>query len=107
MSRLISHTIKETLKRAINPDRSTVEVEKNAEDDWSARIAERARWFAAFPSTPGYLTGEGLVQEQYKLSETMQQIAIRFKWGEGILSFHEIVEAWMDGRKLSGLTVDS
>lgn len=108
-SRLISHTVKEALRRAENPDKVTVEVEKNAEDDWSARITERARWFSAFPScTPGYLTGEGLVQTQNKMNEEEeQQIAKRSYWGEGILNFKEIVEAWMDEKKLLGLTVDS
>ncbi|KAM5361370.1 hypothetical protein ACJZ2D_013140 [Fusarium nematophilum] len=109
LSRLIAHTVKEVLGRAENPDRATVEVDKNAEDGWSTRIAERARWFAAFPScTPGYLTGEGLVQEQKNLSrEDEDEILKRSYWGEGILSFQEIVGAWMDEWKLDGLKVDS
>ncbi|KAH7125810.1 hypothetical protein EDB81DRAFT_889543 [Dactylonectria macrodidyma] len=45
----------ETLKRAENPDRAIVEVEKSAEDGWSAKIAERARWFAAFLNCTAYL----------------------------------------------------
>lgn len=109
LSRLISFVVGEALKRADHPHRAVVEVEKGAEDDWSAKIAHRARWFAAFPNcTPGYLTGEGLVQTQNNLTEAEQtQVAIRTYWGEGILSFQEIVREWMDDEKLPGLTVSS
>ncbi|KAK7219637.1 hypothetical protein V2G26_007640 [Clonostachys chloroleuca] len=109
LSRLIAHIVKGTLERAQNPERASVEVEKGAEDAWSAKIAERARWFAAFPAcTPGYLTGEGLLQSRKNLTEEEEHaMAIRSYWGEGILSFQEIVEGWMDGGKLQGLRVDS
>ncbi|EQB44118.1 hypothetical protein CGLO_17163 [Colletotrichum gloeosporioides Cg-14] len=92
------------------PDyKATIEVEKAAEDHWSAEIAKRARWFAAFPScTPGYLTGEGLIQNQESLKEEIkEQIAKQSSWGEGILSFQKVVGAWMEDGKLDGLVIDS
>ncbi|KAJ3549224.1 hypothetical protein NM208_g620 [Fusarium decemcellulare] len=109
LSRLISHVIKEARERADDPDKVTVEVEKKAEDNWSGEIAKRARWFAAFPScTPGYLTGEGLVQQQDSLTqEEADEMAKRSYWGEGILSFQKTVDTWMNEGKLNGLVVDS
>ncbi|KAF4458691.1 phenylacetone monooxygenase [Fusarium albosuccineum] len=108
MSRLISHVIKKGRDKARNPDRATVEVDKKTEDNWSGEIAKRARWFAAFPScTPGYLTTEGLVQRQDSLTqEEADEMAKRSYWGEGILSFQEIVGAWMDEGELDGLVVE-
>ncbi|VUC33469.1 unnamed protein product [Clonostachys rosea] len=109
ISRLISYTVKESLIRANNPDTAIVEVKKGTEDAWSAEIAKRSRWFAAFPScTPGYLTGEGLVQRQEDLKEEEKyQLAISSYWGEGILNFQEVVDNWIVEGKLQGLTVNS
>ncbi|KAF4956249.1 hypothetical protein FSARC_11648 [Fusarium sarcochroum] len=108
LSRLISHLVKESL-RASNPEMTRVEVEKKAEDSWSERVAERSLWLAAFPScTPGYLTGEGLLQTMKNLSEEGQkQIAIGSYWGEGILDFQKIVEIWMHEGKLEGVKIES
>ncbi|KAM0542302.1 hypothetical protein ACHAPJ_012867 [Fusarium lateritium] len=109
LSRLISHLIKESLSRASNPEMTTVEVEKKAEDSWSEKVAERSLWLAAFPScTPGYLTGEGLLQTMTNLSkEEQKQIAIRSYWGEGILDFRKIVETWMQEGHLEGVKIES
>lgn len=105
-SRLIAHTVAQALTRkADDPSRATVEVAKEAEDRWSSEIAKRARWFAAYPyCTPGYLTGEGLVQQMTSMSEEeAHEIAKRSYWGEGILSFQEVVETWMKDGGSDGL----
>ncbi|KAF5578032.1 phenylacetone monooxygenase [Fusarium pseudocircinatum] len=109
LSRVISYSIKESLARARNPQMATIEVEKKAEDAWSEKVAERSHWLAAFPTcTPGYLTGEGLLQTMTNLSEEEQkQIAIRSYWGEGILDFQKIVETWMHEGQLDGVKIES
>ncbi|RTE74714.1 hypothetical protein BHE90_010854 [Fusarium euwallaceae] len=105
---LIAHIVKETLSRGEDPDRATVEVRKTSEDAWSEEIAKRARWFSAFPTcTPGYLTGEGMVQSQGSLSEEEEnEMAKRSYWGEGILSFQEVVHGWVDEGKLEELVIE-
>ncbi|KAF4848014.1 FAD-binding monooxygenase ausC [Colletotrichum siamense] len=107
LARLIAHVLKATIEGAEDVKKATVEVEKATEDHWSTEVARRARWFAAFPScTPGYLTGEGLVQDQDGLTqEIKEQIAKQSSWGEGILSFQKIVEAWMKAEKLDGVAI--
>ncbi|KAI8651901.1 hypothetical protein NCS56_01406300 [Fusarium sp. Ph1] len=107
LTRLIAHAVKETLIRTEDPDRATVEVQKSSEDAWSEEIAKRARWFSAFPTcTPGYLTGEGMVQSQGSVTEEEEhEIAKRSYWGEGILSFQEVVHGWVEGGKLEGLVI--
>ncbi|KXH29418.1 monooxygenase [Colletotrichum simmondsii] len=109
LTRLIAHVLKSVSEQARDAKSITVEVEKNAEDHWSAEVARRARWFAAFPScTPGYLTGEGLVQDQRGLTQEMKdQISKQPSWGEGILNFQKVVETWMRDGKLEGLMVNS
>ncbi|KAF4422517.1 FAD-binding monooxygenase ausC [Colletotrichum fructicola] len=109
LTRLIAHVLKATFQGAEDAKKATVEVKKAAEDHWSAEVAKRARWFAAFPScTPGYLTGEGLIQDQESLTEEIKgQIAKQSSWGEGILSFQKVVEGWMEDGKLDGLVIDS
>ncbi|KAK1463838.1 hypothetical protein CMEL01_12599 [Colletotrichum melonis] len=105
LTRLIAHVLKSVFEQATDLKSITVEVERNAEDHWSAEVARRARWFASFPScTSGYLTGEGLVQDQRGLTKEMKdQISKQSSWGEGILSFQKVVEAWMNDGKLDGL----
>ncbi|UPK99941.1 hypothetical protein LCI18_010876 [Fusarium solani-melongenae] len=107
LTRLIANVVKETFIRAEDPARATVEVQKSSEDAWSEEIAKRARWFSAFPTCiPGYLTGEGMVQSQGSLTEEEEhEIAKRSYWGEGILSFQEVVHGWVQGGKLEGLVI--
>ncbi|KAM0229646.1 hypothetical protein ACHAPO_009910 [Fusarium lateritium] len=108
LTRLIAYIVKETLERLESSVKATVEVAKSSEDAWSLEIAKRARWFSAFPTcTPGYLTGEGLVQQQGNLTEEEEHVmAKRSYWGEGILSFQEIVRGWMDEGNLDGLVIE-
>ncbi|KAJ0384990.1 hypothetical protein COL922a_007274 [Colletotrichum nupharicola] len=108
LTRLIAHVLKATFQGAEDAKKATVEVKKAAEDHWSAEVAKRARWFAAFPScTPGYLTGEGLIQDQESLTEEIkEQIAKQSSWEEGIVSFQKVVEGWMEDEKLDGLVID-
>ena len=107
LTRLIAHVVKETIIHAEDQARATVEVQKSSEDAWSEEIAKRARWFSAFPTcTPGYLTDEGMVQSQGSLTEEEEhEIAKMSYWGEGILSFQEVVHGWMQEGKLEGLVI--
>lgn len=107
LTRLIAYVVKETFIRAEDPTKATVEVQKSSEDAWSEEIAKRARWFSAFPTcTPGYLTGEGMVQSQGSLTEEEEhEMAKRSYWGEGILSFQEVVHGWVEEGKLEGLVM--
>ncbi|KAJ7851638.1 hypothetical protein B0H14DRAFT_821880 [Mycena olivaceomarginata] len=85
--------------------RVTVEPTKAGEDEWVGEIVKRANWFSAVRGcTPGYLTKEGAT-----LANTEEQVkaARSSVWGEGIISFTEVLRAWQDEGELRGLQIDS
>ncbi|KAJ7802488.1 hypothetical protein B0H14DRAFT_3113609 [Mycena olivaceomarginata] len=97
----VATTLAEAERRAGASDRVTVEVTKDAEEEWTGEIIKRANWFAAVPGcTPGYLNREG---EAFKALKAARGAT----WGEGIVSFAEVIKAWEDEGELRGFQVEA
>ncbi|KAJ7851637.1 hypothetical protein B0H14DRAFT_821873 [Mycena olivaceomarginata] len=85
--------------------RVTVEPTKVGEDEWVGELLKRVSWFSALPGcTPGYLTREGATPAN--IGEQMKA-ARSGVWGEGIISFTELIRAWEDEGKLRGFQVEA
>jgi hypothetical protein len=83
-----------------------IEATKEAEEAWTGEILKRGLAFSALGGcTPGYLNGEGMMDSlptEYKMKAARMGI-----WGEGILSFTDVLERWEKDERLEGLTVTS
>jgi hypothetical protein len=103
----VATTLAKAERRAGASDRVTVEVTKDAEEEWAGEILKRASWFAAVQGcTPGYMTKEG---EMSKVVDPVEQLkaARGATWGEGIVSFAEVIKAWEDEGELRGFQVEA
>ncbi|CAK5268143.1 unnamed protein product [Mycena citricolor] len=86
-------------------ERPVIEVEKSAEDAWTAEVVKRAAWFAAVPGcTPGYFNLEGGGGRPQSMADQLKaaQSAV---WGEGIVSYTKILEEWQAEGGLKGFNV--
>jgi hypothetical protein len=85
-------------------DKLTVEVTKAAEEAWTGEVLMRAAAFSTMSGcTPGFMNMEGALskgdmQEQMKVARAVP-------WGEGIVSFTEVVRAWEAEGGLKGLEI--
>lgn len=109
-ARFAARVIKETLRRAKDPGRAVVETTKAGEDWWAAKVAERSLWYSTLPScTPGYATGEGLVQEMAQLPkdpEMEAKMARKSLYGGGVLKYREEIRNWLDSKTFDGVTFE-
>ncbi|KAJ7851604.1 flavin-binding monooxygenase-like family protein [Mycena olivaceomarginata] len=102
----VATTLAEAERRAGgDTSRVTVEPTKAAEDEWVGEIVKRASWFAAMPGcTPGWINNEGATPADAEEKTKATRNAV---WGEGIVSFTEVLRAWQDEGELRGLQIDS
>ncbi|KAJ7460763.1 flavin-binding monooxygenase-like family protein [Mycena latifolia] len=109
LSLLSSHvaaTLAEAERRADRSDRLTVEVTKAAEDAWTGEIMKRVSWFAGMSGcTPSYMNREG-ASDRADTQETMKA-ARGASWGEGVISFVEVLEAWTAEGGLKGFQIEA
>jgi hypothetical protein len=107
LSLLASHVARilaDAERRVDQSDKLTVEVTKAAEEAWTGEVLMRAGSFSSVSGcTPGYINGEGArskadMQEQMKAARAAP-------WGEGIVSFTEVVRAWEAEGGLKGLEI--
>lgn len=102
MTRHTAHILGEATKRSAHPDRLTIEASKEAEEDWTMRILQRAAWSAPVAiCLPSYLNNEGTTAagpEAMKMARGMG-------WPEGIGAYKRILEEWRDEGMLGGLVV--
>ncbi|KAJ7509719.1 pyridine nucleotide-disulfide oxidoreductase-like protein [Mycena galericulata] len=109
LSTLASHvanTIAEAERRVGPSDRVTIEVTKGAEDAWTGEILMRAAWFSGMRGcTPGYINMEGASDKIVDVQQQMKA-ARGAPWGEGILSFVEVLNAWRAEGGLKGFQID-
>lgn len=104
-ARLVAYIMGQALQRATVPSHAVVEVSKDAEDEYTAKVAKAARWFAALPScTPNtFLEAEGGA----KSDEEEEMKRKRSYWGGGILSYQRMVDEWKNGGGFDCFTVES
>lgn len=102
-ARLVAHIVSEARRRATRRDDLVVEVSKEAEDEYTTKVAERARWLAALPGcTPNsFLEGHS----KAKSEEEERMKARKSYWGSGILDYQRMLEAWKGAGKLDGIVV--
>ncbi|KAJ7240530.1 flavin-binding monooxygenase-like family protein [Mycena rebaudengoi] len=104
MASYVAATLAEAEQRAQQSDKLTVEVTKAAEDAWSMEVAKRATWFAGIPGcTPGYFNNEA------KILDTKEQVrsARGAIWGEGVVSFLEVLSSWRSESVLNGFEIEA
>ncbi|KAJ6504610.1 flavin-binding monooxygenase-like family protein [Mycena vitilis] len=103
----VAATLAEAERRESQSSRLTVEVTQEGEDAWGDQILMRSAWFAAVGGcTPSYLNREG---EADKVTEMADQIKAGrgAPWGEGMLSFLEVLKAWRAEGGLMGFEVQA
>ncbi|KAJ7763641.1 hypothetical protein DFH07DRAFT_956449 [Mycena maculata] len=100
----IATTLAEAERRVDQSDRLTIEVTRAAEEAWTGEILMRSGWFAGVSGcTPGYMNMEGAavaVQDQMKAARGAF-------WGEGMLSYVEVLKAWRAEGGLKGFQIDA
>lgn len=107
-ARLVAHVVARALRGAGaaggDPGRAVVEVSKPAEDEYTARVAERARWFSAIPKC----TPNSFFEAKIGAKETMDEELERRKshWGGGILDFQRMVDEWKEAGDMRGVVVE-
>ena len=103
----VAHMVAEAEKYAAKTKpgaRYSIEPSKEAEQNWSLQVMMRAAAFAGTSGcTPSYLNREGAI-DRLPMEERMK-FAKSAIWGEGILSFTEVLEKWQAEGKLEGLEV--
>ncbi|EKG14504.1 hypothetical protein MPH_08353 [Macrophomina phaseolina MS6] len=108
---LASHTayvLAEAERQARNPNTVVVEVTKEAEEAWSMQTMMRAAWFAAVGGcTPSYINNEGESDRGNNTMEAQMKGARSAPWGEGIMSFEGVLQAWREQGGLQGFDVSS
>lgn len=101
----VASTLAEAERRAERSEKLTVEVTKAGEDAWTYEILMRASWFAGLSGcTPSYINGEGASDEVVDMKEKIKA-ARGAPWGEGIVSFTEVLEAWKADGGLKGFEI--
>ncbi len=104
MNNHIAQIIAQAQARHTGAAKVVIEPTRAAKEAWTREILKTAMGPAALAGcTPGYLTGEGIV-DQLSLPEKMKA-ATWGLWGEGIESFMHVLEAWERDGKLEGLEV--
>ncbi|GKU16154.1 unnamed protein product [Fusarium langsethiae] len=101
-AQLATYMIKQAFNKASSPEKATVEVSKQAEDEYTAKVAERSRWFSALPNcTPSFF-----VQAPSEAKKVDAELRKRkFHWGGGILDFQRMVDAWKAAGNMHGVEV--
>ena len=95
----------ERVSKSESCEKLMIEVTEEAEESWSTEILTRAAWFVGvLGCTPGFINNEG---EKDRPAETEEQIkaARGAPWGEGMLSYNEVLKAWTEEGRLKGLDV--
>jgi cation diffusion facilitator CzcD-associated flavoprotein CzcO len=100
----VAYMVTQAEKTLIPGVRFSIEPTKDAEQAWSMQIAMRAGALAATSGcTPSYLNREGAL-DRLSMEERMA-LAKMSIWGEGILSFTEVLEKWQEDGILEGLEI--
>ena len=84
--------------------RCSIEPSKEGEQNWGVQVQMRAAAFAGTSGcTPSYLNGEGLM-DQMPMEQRMKMAKMAI-WGEGILSFADVLKNWREEGKMEGLEI--
>ncbi|KAJ7625243.1 hypothetical protein DFH06DRAFT_1285199 [Mycena polygramma] len=103
----VATTLAEAERGVDQPGRVTVEVTKTAEEAWIGEILKRAASFAAVRGcTPSYINMQGASNKVVDMEEQMKA-ARGAPWGEGIVSFTEVLRAWKAEGGLKGFEVQT
>ncbi|KAL1625203.1 hypothetical protein SLS56_007398 [Neofusicoccum ribis] len=91
---------------ATNSSRFCIEPTREAEEDWSMRVAEGVGFFApAAGCTPGLVNDDGIKDEPSTSKEEALQKARNTVWPRGIISFGNILKDWREQGNLHGISV--
>lgn len=106
-TRMVARMIGEARSHAADPSKAEIEVNKDFEDSWTDKVAARARWFVASPScTPSFLNGEGSLKMPGEQSKEEEEYGFRrVAWGQGMVNFRKVTNAWRDAPELEGVTL--
>ncbi|KAF7348271.1 Phenylacetone monooxygenase [Mycena sanguinolenta] len=110
LSLLGSHVatiLAEAERRVGSSNRVTVEATKAGEDEWSGEVLKRASWFAVMSGCmPSWFNQEGTAGKGLDM-EGQIKAARGSPWGEGIVSFAEVLRAWQAEGKLRGIQIEA
>ncbi|KAJ7625627.1 hypothetical protein FB45DRAFT_921878 [Roridomyces roridus] len=102
----VANVLADAERRVDHTERVTVEVTKEAEEAYTMEVLMRTAWFAGFGGcTPGYLNMEG-ARDNETDSQVLMKAARGAPWGEGMVKFEEMLEAWRADGKLEGLRIE-
>ncbi|KAF7556601.1 hypothetical protein G7Z17_g1341 [Cylindrodendrum hubeiense] len=104
-AKLTAYIISEASRRATNPEKLVVEVTKEAEEGYTAKVKERALWYSGLQAcTPGYFNGEGIAVTS---KVDLARMAMYSPWGGGILDYERMTEEYKDSGTLEGFEISS
>ncbi|KAJ6504609.1 flavin-binding monooxygenase-like family protein [Mycena vitilis] len=110
LSTLASHvaaTLVEAERLAPQSSRLTIEVTQEAENAWGDQIFMRAAWFAGLGGcTPSYVNGEGAMDKHTEMADRIKG-GRSAPWGEGFLSYVEVLKAWRAEGGLKGFEIQA
>ena len=102
----ISYTIAEAERRVGPGKKPLIEATPEACEKWGDELASSAHLTSAvFTCTPGYFTLEG--DAAHLPPEVLKKLARAGLYGQGLLKYMRILDAWEAEGKLSGLDVTS
>ncbi|KUI57324.1 Pentalenolactone D synthase [Cytospora mali] len=85
---------------------AVVEATVEGEEGWSTECALRAAWYTMVPMcTPGYFNKEGAMFGKQPAPEDAMRMARASSWGEGMLSYEDILTEWRRKGDLTGMVI--
>ena len=103
-ARMISSIIRGALARATDPSLAVFEAQKDAEDEYTGKVAERGRWFSALAAC---IPSEALPEtEQGPEGESVSEAELKHSvWGGGLLDFQRMCDEWKTEGRMAGFDV--
>jgi cation diffusion facilitator CzcD-associated flavoprotein CzcO len=104
-AKITAHFIKTAFAGSVNPDKLVIEVDKAAEEEWTAKVVERATWFSAFGACPPtYFTDyKHSLDDPNELKAALKKAT----WGLGPVDYDHVLSQYIKDGSLKGVTVAS
>lgn len=102
----VAFIISSAIKKAGGDKAVSVEPSQEAEEAWAVQVARRAGAMAGMGGcTPSYFNREGEADKEKSEAEQFEA-AKQAPWGEGIVSYRNVVEEWKAKGNLEGLIIE-